>query len=224
MRSAAGALGGAALVVAPFVVAGAWWNMLAMVSGQVTHDSLSNEALNLWWIVGNVMLAGYTWMRGANVWDAVTFRATELEYSRATEHGFPHLRLIAALLALAAILWAVWTARRVRDVPLVAALAAFCVHAYATVGPQVHENHLFAAVPLLAVAAAGRRAFVPIFVAVSTLFALNIAFWGIGIGAMWLALPRRLTVVDTTLLVAAASCAVLAWHAAILRREVNVAG
>jgi hypothetical protein len=219
VRAAAGALVSAAIIVLPFVAAGAWWNMLAMVYGQFTHDSLSNEALNLWWIVGNVMLAGYVWMRGANVWDVITFRATELEYSRASEHGFPHLRLLATVIAFAVIVWALWTARRARDVSLVAALAAFCVQAYATVGPQVHENHLFAAVPLLAIAAAGRRVFVPMFVAVSTLFVLNIAFWGMGVAGMWLSLPRRLTIVDTTLMVAAASCATLVWHARLLRRE-----
>jgi len=35
-----------------------------MVYGHVTHDSLSNEALNLWWIIGNAML----------VWHAAVLR------------------------------------------------------------------------------------------------------------------------------------------------------
>jgi hypothetical protein len=55
----------------------------------------------------------------------------------------------------------------------VAAVGAFCVHAYATLSAQVHENHLFAAVPLLVLASAGREAFRPICAGVSAVVALS---------------------------------------------------
>lgn len=55
------------------------------------------------------------------------------------------------------------------------------MHAYATLSAQVHENHLFGVVPLLVLAAAGRRAFWPICVTVSAVVALNLnLFYGFG--------------------------------------------
>ena len=81
----------------------------------------------------------------------------------------------AIVLTLAAAAWALWTAYQSRSSTIrirshairnpqstsgcSPASAAFLVHAYATLSAQVHENHLFAAVPLLVLASAGRRAF-----------------------------------------------------------------
>jgi hypothetical protein len=220
-RVGAGAALAAAAILGPFVIAGAWPNMFAMVRRQITHDALANEGLNFWWIVGNVMLAGYHWLRGATLSSALTSPASELTFESAAAHGFPYLRVVAAVMTVSAIAWAVWTARRARDLPLVAALAAFGVQAFATVGPAVHENHLFAAVPLLVVAAAGRSAFRPVLAAVSFACALNLLFWGVAIGDRWLALPRTLTIIDTTLVAAAFSCGVLVWHAVVLRRSAS---
>ena len=84
----------------------------------------------------------------------------------------------------------------IRDLWLLAGVAAFCVHAYATLSAQVHENHLFAAVPLLVLAAAGRRAFLPIAIGVSAIVALNLnLFYGFGDG-IGFALPRAITMID----------------------------
>jgi hypothetical protein len=100
-----------------------------------------------------------------------------------------------------------------------AALGGFTTHAYATLSAQVHENHLYAAVPLLALAAAGRRAFRPVLVAVSAIFALNLnLFYGFGEGVGY-ALPRRITVIDATVVVAILNCVAFVWHAAVFRRE-----
>jgi hypothetical protein len=87
----------------------------------------------------------------------------------------------------------------------------------------VHENHLFAAVPLLVLASAGRRAFLPIGVAVSLIVALNLnLFYGFGDGIGY-ALPRGLMVIDLTVIVALVNCFVLLWHAAVLKRQCSTA-
>jgi hypothetical protein len=102
-------------------------------------------------------------------------------------------------------------------------VAAFLVHAYATLSAQVHENHLFAAVPLLVLASAGRRAFVPICVGVSAVVALNLnLFYGFGDGIGY-ALPRNMTVIDVTVILALINCFLLSWHAAVLKRQCSTA-
>ena len=100
------------------------------------------------------------------------------------------------------------------------AVGAFSVHAYAAVGPQVHENHLFAALPLLVLAAAARPRFVPILAGVSFVLASSMAFYMFsGEEATIRLFPRTLTFIDATLVIAAVNCALLVWHAAVLREE-----
>src|SRR5262249_15504196 len=122
-----------------------------------------------------------------------------------------------------ASVWALWTGRRARNLSLVAALAAFLVHAYSTLAAQVHENHLFAAVPLLVLASAGARELRPIAVGVSAVGALNLnLFYGFGNGIGY-AIPRGLTIVDATVVLAAMNCALLWTHARALRRACSTA-
>jgi hypothetical protein len=134
--------------------------------------------------------------------------------------GLPDVSAVAFLLPTAAMLWALWTARRARDLFLLAALSAFLVHAYAVLATDAHENHAFAAVPLLVLAAAGRPRFKPLAAALTAIVTLNLFFYGLRItGARDFALPRMTLGIDATLLVAALNCATLAWFAAVLRRE-----
>src|SRR5205085_2385185 len=150
--------------VAPVVIAGGWTNMAQALSRLATHDMLSANAVNLWWIVGYVLRAWYS-MHDLGVWAALTAPAKILNISRVIEIGYPNPRPIGMVLVIAATAWALWIGARAHvarrtspDLWLMAAVGAFAVHAYATLAAQVHENHLFAAVPLLVLAAAGRRA------------------------------------------------------------------
>ena len=98
-------------------------------------------------------------------------------------------------------------------------MAAFLVHAYATLSAQVHENHLFAAVPLLVLASAGRRAFRPICVGVSAVVALNLnLFYGFGDGIGY-ALPRAHDGHRRHGDPRAVNCFLLSWHAVVLKRR-----
>jgi hypothetical protein len=218
--------------VTPVIRAGGWSNMVQALGRLATHDMLSANAANLWWVIGYLLRAWYS-MHDMGVWAALTAPAKILGIQRTIEIGYPDPRTIGIVLTAAAMAWAVWTAcaprtshsapRTAPDVWLLAAVGAFCVHAYATLSAQVHENHLFAAVPLLVLAAAGRRAFRPIAIGVSAVVALNLnLFYGFGDG-IGFALPRGITVVDLTVLLALVNCSWLLWHARVLRRECSTA-
>jgi hypothetical protein len=214
-----------AVLLMPMVAAGATLNMtLAVGSIVLGADTLSN-ACNLWWIVGHALHVLQT--PGADLASALTMRVDGVPISGFADFDLPSVRIVVRLMgstfALAAIGWAIWTVRRGRDLWLAAAAGAFFVHAYVVLATQVHENHLFAAVPLLALAAAGRPRFFPLFVAVSAIFALNLNLVsGLGYDDLRYALPRTAGGIDLTLMLALANCASLAWHAGVLRRECGI--
>jgi hypothetical protein len=80
---------------------------------------------------------------------------------------------------------------------------------------QVHENHFFIVIPLLAVAAALRRENVSVLSVLSEFFALNLyLFYGYD-GDAAPSVLRTATIVDSTVLVAIANCAALVWHARV---------
>ena len=211
VMTGAGAAFVSALTLAPFVAAGAWRNLLQGIGSLLRHDMLSADAANLWWIVTYVMRAIYA-IDDLGVWGAWTMTVRILGISRVVELGYPNPRPIATAAIIAAAGWALWRVRRSRELSMMLACAAFVVHAYVVLGVQVHENHLYLAIPLVSGAAAVRRELRPVFYGVSIVFALNLwLFFGLGRG--YPPPPRHLTVVDTTVLLAAANCALLILHA-----------
>jgi hypothetical protein len=230
LAAAVGGLAVAGAVVAPVAIAGGWRNMLQALGRLAQHDMLSANATNLWWVIGYLLRVRYS-MHDMGLWAAVTAPAKILGIQRVIEIGYPDPRTIGIVLTIAAFTWGLWTAYRFAtnnlqfaiDLWLLAALAAFLVHGYATLSAQVHENHLFAAVPLLVLASAGRRAFLPICVGVSGVVALNLnLFYGLGDGVGY-ALPRGTTIVDATVLVALVNCFLFSWHAVVLKQQCSTA-
>ena len=248
LAAAAGGLAIGAALVAPVVAAGGWSNMLQALGRLAQHDMLSANAANLWWVVGYVLRVRYS-IHDMGVLAALTAPAKILGIQRVIDIGYPNPRTIGMLLTIAAAAWACWTAFRFAnahsmphprnahigavegrqqtpaaiDLWLLAGVAAFVVHAYATLAAQVHENHLFAAVPLLVLAAAGRRAFLPMCVCVSAVVALNLnMFYGFGDGIGY-AFPRGMTGIDATVWLALVNCFLLSWHAVILRSQCSTA-
>lgn len=230
LAAIAGGLALALAIVAPVVAAGGWPNMLQALGRLATHDMLSANAMNLWWVIGYLLRVRYS-MHDMGLWAAVTAPAKILGIQRVIEIGYPDPRAIGIALTIIAIAWAARTTLRSAhrragssiDLWLMAGLGAFCVQAYATLSAQVHENHLFAAVPLLVLAAAGRQGFRPIAVGVSVVAALNLnLFYGFGDGIGY-ALPRAITIIDLTVIVALLNCFLLSWHAVALSRECSTA-
>ena len=77
---------------------------------------------------------------------------------------------------------------------------------------QVHENHLYLALPLMAGAAALLPPMRAPFFLVSAVFALNLLlFYGIGRG--FPLPPRGFTVIDATVVLSFVNVGALVWHA-----------
>lgn len=217
-RFAAGLLYVAALLIVPYVMVGAWRNMLQALASLMRHDMLSGYAANLWWVVTYITRALYA-VKALGAWVAFTMPVRILGMSTLLNLGHPNPRPLATALVLVAWCWGLWKARKVSDPFLLAGVAAFLVHAYFVLAVQVHENHMFMAVPFLALAATGRPSFRPMFVSVSAIVALNLnLFYGISPGVGY-AIPRWITVVDASVVLAVANTIALGWHARILSRE-----
>jgi hypothetical protein len=221
LAAAAASAMAAAILVAPLVAAGTIFYMVRSVAVLAGHNMLSALAFNLWWIVSYLFEAAAA--RGQGLGAALRAHPDVLPHAYAMEHGFPNPRIVAVVLVGAAVVWALATAIRARDLGLQAALAAFIVDAYFTLSVQVHENHFFLVLPLLALAAALRREFAPVLAALSVTFALNLylTFGVDGNGPPAFAIT--FTGVDSTVLVSIVNCVLLVWFAATLRRAAGPA-
>lgn len=218
VRSGAAGLATVAAILLPFALRGALGNMwLAFGSFYERRDTMSAFAANAGWLVN--------W--GLRSWFGVPelgWRAflqvvpRPLAISRFRELGYPDPRPICAAAIAACVGWAAWSIRRARDLGAYAALAAFTVHVVFVLNVGMHESHQLLEVPLLVLAAALRTPLRPLAVAVSVLITLNINFYyGIGLGLGW-AVPRQITVVDVSVVLAVANIALLVWFAALLRQ------
>ena len=213
---AAGALT-AAIIAAPVVVAGHGYDMARSVAVLAGHNALSALAFNLWWIVGFLLQAAPVAM-SSGLASALRVHPEVLTHAQAMADRVPNPRIIGTLITGAAVLWGLRLAIGARDLATQSAVAAFLVVAYFTLSVQVHENHFFLAMPLLALAAALRRELVPAFAALSIAFALNLYLvYGLrGDGpAEW---ATTIAGMDATVVLAAVTCVVAGWYARTLAR------
>jgi hypothetical protein len=216
VRASAAAIVTSVAVLIPYLQAGALRNVAQGVGSLLRHDMLSADAANLWWVITWIMRASYA-AGELGAWTAWTMTLRILGMSTLVKLGYPHPRPIATLSIAAATAWALWRARNVVDLAGTCATAAFIVHAYFMLGVAVHENHLYLAVPLLAAAAAGRPRLRPVLIGVSVICTLNLLlFFGLGRGIPLP--PRHVTVIDATVVVALANCALFVWHARVFSR------
>jgi len=216
-RGLAAAIVVTVVVLLPYFLIGAGRNVRQGVSSLLRHDMLSADAANVWWIVTYVLRAIYA-VGDMSVWGALTMTLRILGVSTIVRLGYPNPRPLAISAVVIAMAWALWRARRSRDLSLVSATAAFIVHAYFVLGIAVHENHLYLALPLLALAASGRPKLRPIHLAVSAVVALNL-FLFFGFGRDLPLPPRHFTIIDATAILAVANCALFVWHVRVFTRE-----
>jgi hypothetical protein len=209
-------------IVFPFVSRGALPNMLlAFGSFDQRRDTMSAYAANIGWIVN-------WWLRSRILVAEIGFPRAFLQLvprplaiSRFEELGYPNPRPVGRTAVVAAIVWAMWTARRARDLGLAAALGAFTIHAFFVLSTGIHEHHQLFEVPLLLLAAALRPRLAPLFATVSAIVALNInLLYGAGLGMGW-NVPRTLTGVDLSVLLAFANIGALIWFARLLWAEAS---
>jgi len=213
-----GGLAATALIVLPFVVRGAWPNLMQALGRLATHDMLSAQAANLWWIVTWLLRVIAVWPEWT-VWEAVTLEVRILGIERAMELGYPNARVVGLMLVGGALAWACTRARQVTSLGDLAALAGWCLWAYALFAAQVHENHLAAAVFLVAPAAALQRRYRPAFWVLSAVVALNLyLFYGLGDG--WPpVVSRTVTIIDATVVLSVANLAAFAWFTTLVVRR-----
>ena len=216
-QAAAAAAVAGAVIAAPVVAVGHTYYMLRSVAVLAGHNMLSALAFNFWWIVSYALTAFAA--RAGGLRAALLVQTDIVTHAAAMEQGLPNPRAIALLLLAATMAWALKIAWRAGDLGLQAALGAFTVVAYFTLSVQVHENHFFLALPLMAIGAALRPAFAPVFAALSVSFALNLyLIFGLhGSGP-----PEGVataTGIDPGVVLAAINCALFAWFAGVLARE-----
>jgi hypothetical protein len=219
-RVAGGFAVASALIVLPYAIGGALPNMwLAFGSFYARRDILSGNAANLWWVVTYVVRA---WYQVPRLGFAAAYLAPVrriLALSTLEQIGLPSPRPFGTVAVAIATGWSLWRLRLATDLGLHALGAAFIVHAFFVLAVGVHEHHLMLAVPLLALAAGLRARLRPLFYAVSGIVALNMnVFYGLGFKFGW-AIPRGITGIDLSVLLAVANLAALAWHARTLSRE-----
>jgi hypothetical protein len=157
-------------------------------------------------------------------WRAFTALPRILAISVVRDLGYPNPRAAGLVLMGASWAWALWRARRARDLWLLAGLASFLVHAYFVLAAQVHENHLLLAVPFAVLAAAGRPSWGRVALALTAIQALNLnLFYGFSEGmAPSLALPRTATIIDAVVVLSALNVVALAWHARVLSGQAGL--
>jgi len=221
-RAAVAGVLGIALLILPYALIGALPNMwLAFGSFYARRDILSGNAANVWWIANYVLRAWYQVPRlgFAGAYLAPVTRIMAISTFR--EVGLPNPRPFATAAVAIVCGWGFWTARHARDLASHALVAAFTVHAFFVLSVGVHEHHMMLVVPLLALAGALRPSVRPLFYAVSAIVALNMnLFYGIGLGWGW-SVPRRLLLIDLSVLLSLANIAALVWHARVLERELT---
>lgn len=207
--AAASGVATGALLLAPYAWRGALPNVFQAVRQLTRHDMLSGTAANLWWIVTWVLRAIYA-IKDLGVWASWTMTVRILGISRVVALGYPNPRPMATAVAAVVMLWAFWRARRA-PLPMVLAAGAFAVHAYFVLAVQVHENHLYMAVPVMAGAASLVPSLRGPYVLVSLVVALNLfLFYGIGRG--YPLPPRGFTIVDATVVLSFVNVGALVWH------------
>jgi hypothetical protein len=204
--------------ILPFVVAGAFPNLVQAMASLGRHRDLSANAANLWWIV--------TWlMRGAYAvadlgWVDAFFLPVRRPLAIATvvELGYPNPRVFASLAVLAVMGWGLWKNLATRDVAQMAALGGWMVFVYFVLGVAAHENHGFLVLPMLALAAALQPGWRPFAWTLSLTMAINLnAFYGLGEGLGY-AIPRRFTGLDLTVWLAVLHVVLLvAWTRRLAR-------
>lgn len=207
------------VLVLPFAVRGAMGNMwLAFGSYYARRDTMSAFAANLGWIVNWFLRSWFAYPELG--WRAfLQLVPRPLKISRFQELGFPNPRPFCGAAVALVTLWGMWAASRARDLAMMAALGAFTVHAAFVLNVGMHENHQLLEVPLIVLAAALRPRFRPLALVVSATMALSInILFGIGLGWGW-AVPRTVTGLDLSVVLAFVNLASLGWFAALLWRE-----
>lgn len=204
VRATAGGVAATFAIMLPFILRGSVPNVLQAMSRLFQHDMLSANAANLGWI-GTWFFRVIPGIPDLGWHKALTMVIRILSIRRLMEIGYPNFRTVGTVLTSASLVWAMWRTWRGVSTPVAAALAAWCIYAYMMLGAQVHENHFYMTMPMLALAAGPLAEVRWAYWWSSLIFVANLyVFEGLGAGHPSL-FDRRWTFIDVTVLLAAAN-------------------
>ena len=222
LRATLGAVLSAAVLFVPFGLSAALPSMSIVLRGLYTRsDMLSANAANIWWIV--------SWGLRVRAMGPLTHPLPALRVlalpapvpSLPTPRRFSVLRFLDVRHAAAAgvVLWwarVCWQAWGTVRLAVHAVVAALTVHIFFVLMVGLHEPQQILEVPLLALAAALEPSVRPVFYTVTVMVALNLnLFNGISRGWGW-AVPRSITFIDASVILAAANVITLFWLSGLL--------
>jgi hypothetical protein len=199
----------AAVILAPVVIRGAWWNMWAAVRRLAMYDMVSAQAANVWWLFTYVLRVMDVW-REWGLANAIMQRLRILALTRVIALGYPNPRLVALILVSSAIIAAGWRVWRVPSLAVAAALTGWTAWASALFAAQAHENHFFLAVSLFSLAAGLDRRFRAVCWTVSLIAAINVYLFG-GFGLTYPPIDRSVTFIDASVLLAVVNVGAFFW-------------
>jgi hypothetical protein len=220
-RAAAGTALGAGVALSPLALGGRLDHAVTAIREFYWRgDLLSASAANLWWILSwahdvrhlvpqaKPLVALRVMTEPVAVPKTLTIAGRKIP--------LPHPPLLAAAVAAMWCLRACWNTLGTIRLSLHAALAALTVHIAYVVLMGMKPSQVLE-VPLLALAGALEPALRPVFYVVTVIVALNInLFDGVGAGMRW-AIPRGITFIDASVIVAAANVMALFWLSGLLR-------
>jgi hypothetical protein len=220
-RAAAGAVLGAGVALSPLALGGRLDHAAtAMRDFYLRGDLLSAHAANLWWILSwahgvrhlvpqaKPLVALRVMTEPVAVPKSLTIAGRKIP--------LPHPPLLAAAVAVLWCIRACWNTLGSIRLSLHAALAALTVHIAYVVLLGMRPSQVLE-VPLLALAGALEPALRPLFYIVTVIVALNMnLFDGIGDGMRW-AIPRGITFIDASIIVAAVNVMALFWLSGLVR-------
>jgi hypothetical protein len=206
---ATGGIATAAVILAPVVARGAFWNMYTGVRRLAMYDMLSAQQANAWWLFTYYLRVVDVWHEWGG-WNAIEMRLRIINISRVEALGYPNPRLVGFTLVGLVIALAAWRMRRVPSLAAAAAVTGWAAWGYAVFATQAHENHLFLAVPFFALAAGFDRRYVPVFGLVSAITFINLYLFG-GFGLTVAPIDRLATGIDASVLLALVSVGGFVW-------------
>jgi hypothetical protein len=160
-----GALG-AALMLTPMVLAGGAASMLGFFQNVAGfHPVLSANAHNAWWLVSGGQ--------------------ADLLDTGAVFPGAPFSYRLTSLVVFGAVYLAVLLRARRASPDEFFGMGAFIAFAFFMLVTEIHENHGYALLPLLAVAMARDRKLIPLYAVLSTTMTLNYALHDPPLLAQW---------------------------------------
>ena len=199
-----------AVILLPFVLVSGPANFVGAMAANALDETLSGNALNLWWLV---TVAIWSVEYG---WRVFSIRLSWLPESIVASATGIEPRLWMTLIVMSVAAWLGWLMRGLNRLPALAAYLALVLHVYFVFAISVHENHQVYVVALLLMVVPCEPAYRRFTAVVSVLVALNMLLF-YGLGRDFPEVPRSGPFLMVTVLLSIANILLLVVHARLFR-------